>query len=92
MTNLELEDFQEQYGLLFDGMYGYSYTGESVISYAIDLGFPGEPVNADHEHFDDVITEAEDWLNNNAASPGDIYQFVDGSFYYERINEDDVWL
>jgi hypothetical protein len=92
MTNLELEDFQEEYGLLFDGDIHGRHTGMEVISYAIDLGFPGEPVNADHEHYDDVITEAEDWLNTNAASPGDTYHWVDGSFFYERINEDDVWL
>ena len=75
-------------GLIFDGDNRGRYTGEAVQAMAIDHGFTGRWVNADHDHYDDAITEAEEYLNKVVAHPECLFHFVNGSFFYEKLE----WL
>lgn len=41
------------------------YIGQIIQSIAISNGMVGELIEADHEHYHDAWTEAEDWINSN---------------------------
>ena len=75
------------HGLVFDGDVRGTFTGEAVQDLATSYGWTGEELPADNEFYDEAITEAEDWLNDNVAEDGSVFHFADGSFYYELLSD-----
>ena len=88
IDNAKVEDrTPPKHGLVFDGDVRGRFTGEPVQHMATAYGWTGEELPADNEFYDEAITEAEDWLNDNVAEDGSVFHFSDGSFYYELLSE-----
>lgn len=82
-----------EHGLVFDGDVRGRFTGEAVQHLAEEYGYGRLLQDADYEWYDEAVTEAEDWLNENIAEEGSIFHFVNGSFFYEKLEwiKDRVW-
>jgi len=88
IDNAKVEDrTPPPHGLIFDGDVRGRFTGEPVQHMATAYGWTGEELPADNEFYDEAITEAEDWLNDNVAEDGSVFHFSNGSFYYELLSE-----
>jgi hypothetical protein len=88
IDNAKVEDrTPPPHGLIFDGDVRGTFTGEPVQHMATAYGWTGEELPADNEFYDEAITEAEDWLNDNVAEDGSVFHFSNGSFYYELLSE-----
>ena len=75
------------HGLIFDGDVRGRFIGEPVQGLAESYGWTGDRLLVDREFYDEAITEAEDWLNDNVAEDGSVFHFSNGSFYYELLSE-----
>ena len=88
IDNAKVEDrTPPPHGLVFDGDVRGTFTGEPVQHMATAYGWTGEELPADNEFYDEAITEAEDWLNDNVAEDGSVFHFSNGSFYYELLSD-----
>jgi len=88
IDNAKVEDrTPPPHGLIFDGDVRGRFTGEPVQHMATAYGWTGEELPTDNEFYDEAITEAEDWLNDNVAEDGSVFHFSNGSFYYELLSE-----
>lgn len=72
--------------LIFDGDIRGVYINEAVQQYAVELGYPSPVIGIDEPDYNEGVSDAIEWLNENIADRNEYYE-LDYHFYYKRYSE-----